>query len=92
MLTPESPSENGYESPTSPSEDQQDFEEERSEEDVVDSVGPLKTDAHASPNKSVPRRRRASESCMPRRISRVEMSIPMPYSGKTFRVNSMNMC
>ena len=89
MSTSEFPSEDGYESS---SEEEGGFEEEHLEDAVMDSTGPLTTDAHASHDRSVPRRRRASESYMPRRISRIEMSIPMPHSGKTFRVNSMSIC
>ena len=93
MSTSEFPSEDGYKSHSIPSENRGDFEEEHPEDAAMESMGPLTrtSDVHAPSDRSVPRRRRASESYMPRRISRVEMSIPMPHSGKTFRVNSMNM-
>ena len=91
MSTSEFPSEDGYESHSIPSEDRGDFEEEHLEEDLMDSMDPLKTDARASHDRSVPRRRRASESYMPRRISRIEMQSPMPHSGNTFGINSTYM-
>lgn len=79
-------SEDGYyQLPPDSLEDRENLGEEYLEEEARDTIGPLRTDAHSPSDRTVPPRRCASTSLMPRRVSREETPPPMAYSGTSLK-------